>query len=76
VHPSESEIDQIDFEYAIDNIIIFLFCTLQSVNGTFRVEYDERVIIRFLWNEGIDAHDIIHRLQGQFGEHAYVFRTF
>jgi hypothetical protein len=39
------------------------------------MEYDQRVIIQFLWNEGIDAHEITHRLQAQFRKHAYKFRT-
>jgi hypothetical protein len=39
------------------------------------MEYDQRVIIRFLWNKEIDAHEIKHRLQAQFGEHAHKFRT-
>jgi hypothetical protein len=53
----------------------FSFCILKSIKGTFRMKYDQRVIIRFLWKEGIDAHEIIHRLQEQFGEHAYKLRT-
>jgi hypothetical protein len=75
VDPSESEIDQIDFEYATGGIIIFLSCILKSVKGTFRMEYDQRVIIRFLWKEGIDAHEITHIFQAEFGEHAYALRT-
>jgi hypothetical protein len=39
------------------------------------MEYDQRVIIKFLWNEGADAHQIAARLQVQFVEHAYQFRT-
>jgi hypothetical protein len=39
------------------------------------MEYDQRVIIRFLWNEGIDTNQITARLQAQFGEHAYKLRT-
>jgi hypothetical protein len=39
------------------------------------MECDQRVIIRFLWNEGIDAHEIVHRLQAQFDEYAYTLRT-
>jgi hypothetical protein len=35
------------------------------------MEYDERVIIKFLWNERADARDMISRLQASFGEHAY-----
>jgi hypothetical protein len=39
------------------------------------MEYDQRVIIRFLWNEGIDANQITVRFQTQFDEHAYKLRT-
>jgi hypothetical protein len=75
VDPSESQIDQIGFEHATNGIIIFPFCTLKSVKSTFQMEYDQRVIIRFLWNDGIDAHKSTHRLQAQFGEHASALRT-
>jgi hypothetical protein len=33
------------------------------------MEYDQRVIIKFLLNEGADAHGIADRLQTQFGEY-------
>jgi hypothetical protein len=33
------------------------------------------VIIRFLWNQGIDAHEIAHEFQAQFNEHADALRT-
>jgi hypothetical protein len=39
------------------------------------MEYDQRVIIRFLWNDGVDAHEIIHRCQAQFAEHTYQIQT-
>jgi hypothetical protein len=39
------------------------------------MEYDQRVIIKFLWNEGADARDIGDKLQVQFGEHVYQLRT-
>jgi hypothetical protein len=39
------------------------------------MEYDQRIIIRFLLNEGIDVHDIADRLQAQFCEHTYTLRT-
>jgi hypothetical protein len=38
------------------------------------MEYDQRVIIKFLLNEGADARDIADRLQAQFDEHAYKLR--
>jgi hypothetical protein len=39
------------------------------------MEYDQIVIIRFLWIDGIDAHEITHILQAQFDEHTYELRT-
>jgi hypothetical protein len=39
------------------------------------MEYDQRVIIRFLSNEGISAHEITIILQAQFGEHSSKLRT-
>jgi hypothetical protein len=40
------------------------------------MEYDQRVIIRFLWNEGIDAHKIRHRFQAYFCKHDYALERF
>jgi transposase len=39
------------------------------------MEYDQRVIIRFLANEGADARQIADRLQAQFTEDSYQLRT-
>jgi hypothetical protein len=39
------------------------------------MEYDQRVIIRFFWIDGIDIHEITQRLQAQFHEKTYTFRT-
>jgi hypothetical protein len=55
--------------------IIFPFWTLKFVQSPFMMEYDQRVIIRFLSNEGIAADEIITRLQAQFAEHAHKLRT-
>jgi hypothetical protein len=71
----ESEINQIDFDYATVNVIIFPFCALESVKGTFRMEYDQRTIVRFLLNEAVDAHEITRRLQARFSEHVDILRT-
>jgi hypothetical protein len=35
---------------------------------------DQRVIIKFLWNEEADARDTAEGLQAQFDEHAYQLR--
>jgi hypothetical protein len=39
------------------------------------MEYDQRMIVKFLLNEGADARDIADRLQAQFGEHGYKLWT-
>jgi hypothetical protein len=39
------------------------------------MDHDQRVIIKFLWNEKADAHQIATRLQAQFVEHDYQLRT-
>jgi hypothetical protein len=39
------------------------------------MEYDQRMIIKFLWNKGIDVHKSKHRFQTQFDEHIYKLRT-
>jgi hypothetical protein len=39
------------------------------------MEYDQRVIIKFLWNEGVDARQIVIKLQAQLGKHSYRLRT-
>jgi hypothetical protein len=36
--------------------------TLKYVNGPFGMEYDQRVIIKFLWNERAEARQIADRL--------------
>jgi hypothetical protein len=48
---------------------------LEFIQGLFMFEYDQRVIIRFLWNKRIDANQITIRPQAQFDEHAYKLRT-
>jgi hypothetical protein len=42
----------------------------------FRMEYDQRVIIKFLLNKIDNARDITDRLHAQFGEHIYKFQMF
>jgi hypothetical protein len=43
--------------------MIFPVWILKSIKNMFGMEYDQRVIIKFLWNEGTDACDIANRLQ-------------
>jgi hypothetical protein len=39
------------------------------------MDYDQRMIIKFLLNERVDARNIADRLQAQFSKHAYKLRT-
>jgi hypothetical protein len=39
------------------------------------MEYDQKMITKFLLKEGADARNIAERLQAQFGENAYKLRT-
>jgi hypothetical protein len=71
----DNQTDRIGFNSAADSIIIFAFCTFNYVNETLWMEYDQRVIIRFLHNERADAHNITQRLQAQFSQDAYTLRT-
>jgi hypothetical protein len=41
----------------------------------FGMDHDQRVIIKFLWNEKADARQIAARLQAQFAEHVYQLQT-
>jgi hypothetical protein len=53
----------------------FWVCRLKSVKATFDMECDQRVIVKFLWNEAADARDIADRLQAQCAEYGYYLRT-
>jgi hypothetical protein len=55
--------------------MIFPVWILKSMKSAFGMEYDQRLIIKFLWNEAADACNIADRLQAQFGEHAYQLQT-
>jgi transposase len=55
--------------------MIFPVWTLQSVHDPFGIEYDQTVIIRFLWNEGAYARQIADGFQAKFAEHSYELRT-
>jgi hypothetical protein len=54
--------------------MIFPGWTFKPVHEPFEMEYDQRVIIKFLWNEGADTRQIADRLQAQFAEHSYQLR--
>jgi hypothetical protein len=55
--------------------MIFSVWTFKSVHDPFGMEYDQTVIIRFLWDEIVDPRQIADRIQEQFAEHFYRLRT-
>jgi hypothetical protein len=48
---------------------------LKHVRLFILMEYGQRVIIKFIVNDGLDAHQIAPKLAAQFGEDAYALRT-
>jgi hypothetical protein len=55
--------------------MIFSVWTFKSVNDPFRMDYDQPVIIKFLWNERADARQIAEGLQAQFVKDVYQLAT-
>jgi hypothetical protein len=55
--------------------MIFPVWTLKSIKNTLGMEYDQRVIIKFLWNHAADTSQIAARLQTQFTEYDCQFPT-
>jgi hypothetical protein len=47
---------------------------LKDVKVDVSMEYDQRVIIKFLFNERCDANQIVERLEPRFQEDAYSLR--
>jgi hypothetical protein len=52
-----------------------LDCTLKAVTVATLREYEQRVIIKFLFDEGADACQIAERLRAQFHGDAYTLHT-
>jgi hypothetical protein len=52
-----------------------LDCALRDVAPAILMEYEQRLTIKFLFNEGADARQIAERVRAQFHEGAYVLRT-
>jgi hypothetical protein len=49
--------------------------TLKDVKVDIPMEYDQQVIIKFLFNERCDASQTVERLKTQFHEDAYSLRS-
>jgi hypothetical protein len=49
-------------------------CTLKDVPLAILMEYEQGVIIKFLFNQGADARQIAKRLRAQFREDACALR--
>jgi hypothetical protein len=73
--PLKSHVHGIDFNYAIDSVIISPSRAFKYVNGMFKTQCAQRVIVRFLRNEEADAQDLAQRCQSQFAQHVYALQT-
>jgi hypothetical protein len=47
--------------------------TIYDAQAPFRMEYEQRVIIKLLFNDGLDPRQIVEKLEAQFHEDAYSF---
>jgi hypothetical protein len=52
-----------------------LDCPVKDVTLAILIEYEQRVIVKFLFNEGADAGQIAERLRAQFHEDTCALRT-
>jgi hypothetical protein len=52
-----------------------LDCTLKDITLAILMEYEQRVIIKLIFNKGADARQIAERLRAQFHEDAYPLRA-
>jgi hypothetical protein len=57
--PLKSRIDRVDFNSAVNSIIIIRSCMFKSADETLRVELCQRVTLRFLHNQETNAHGLI-----------------
>jgi hypothetical protein len=71
----ENETDRIGFNSSVDSVIIVLSDTLKYFHEIAKIEYHKRIVFKFLQNKGTDAHNMQQRLQAQFGQDFYTFRT-
>jgi hypothetical protein len=64
-------LNQIYISYTSHRDSFLLARTIHEVQGTFRMEYEQRVIIKFLFNDGLDPHQIVEQLETPFHEGDY-----
>jgi putative cell wall-binding protein len=48
---------------------------IYDVKAPFRMEYEQPIIIKFLFNDGINPRQIVEKLEVQLHEDAYSFRA-
>jgi hypothetical protein len=64
-------LDQIYISYASQRDSFPLARRIYDAQTLFRMEYEQRVIIKFLFNDGLDPCQIVEKLEAQFHEDAY-----
>jgi hypothetical protein len=73
--PNEKCFNQLSLSRGSQAGQFMLDCALKDITLAILTEYEQRVIITFLFNEEADAHQIAEKLKAQFHEDAYALRT-
>jgi hypothetical protein len=64
-------LNQIYISYASHRDSFPLARTICDASAPLRMEYEQRVIIKFLFNDELDPRQIVEELEAQFHEDAY-----
>jgi hypothetical protein len=68
-------LNQIYISYASHQDSFPLTSPIYDVEAPIRMEYEQRVIIKFLFNDGLDPRQLVEKLEAQFHEDGYSLRA-
>jgi hypothetical protein len=68
-------LNQIYISYASHRDSFPLARTISDAQARFRMQHEQRVIVKFLFNNGLDPGQLVEKLEAQFHEDAYSFRA-
>jgi hypothetical protein len=71
----EISLNQIHISYASHRDSFPLARPIYDAQAPIQTEYEQRVIVKFLFNEGLDPRQIVEKLETQFHEGAYSLRA-
>jgi transposase len=71
----KTSLNQIYISYACHRDSFPLARTIHDAQAPFRMESEQRIIIEFLFNDGLDPRQIVEKLEAQFYEDVYSLRA-